>query len=886
MFKVVIFFLLPIISFAQLKDLKGVVISNSDIVLESANIIAKPLQNKSSIKFAITDNKGRYHLMLDHNIDYEIIVSYIGFIDKVLILKADSDITNYKFTLEPNGEKLKEIIIKHEYKAIEIKKDTLTYNVKSFANGNERKMKEILEKLPGVEVDKDGGVTVQGKKVTQMLIEGKSFFGGGSKLAVENIPADALEKIEVIDNFNEVGFLKKVSDNEDLAINVKLKEDKKKFIFGDIEGGTGIGIDESNLIHAGLFYYAPKLNVSFIGDINNIGRSTFTTADFRRFTSGSTNYISRRKTANNLYSLTKNNSDVVENKSQFEALNISYDLSPKFNITVFSIFSKIRNKTKNIIQNEYLENQTQTFEDKKEEGYNLSKQNLTNLKLQYTPNSNQKLIYNTQFQSAGNDSNSTVNSVVNDSSNVFSEINQENIKSFKQYLDWHKSFNLNHIQTLVFNQSYEDDKPKNKWLTDQPFFNVLIPLQEDQDYIVEQLKRLKTNTIDAVFKHYWIINSHNHFYINFGNTFENSYFETSEKQLLSNNLINDFSDADFNNKTKYLYNDIYTGLEYKFKIGKWTNKPSLYHHWYSVQTNQLSGNYGFSRKMFQPQWNSEFEFNDSEKLVFNYKLEANFPEVQSISNGYTLQKYNLVYKGNELLKNGKFHSISLFYNKMNVYKGLFWNAFFNYTKRTEIIRNQVVIEGINQYNSPVLSRDPENSILFNGSISKKIYRFELRLNTNLNWLSYYQTLNNEKTLNNRNNQIIALTFKTIYKNWPNFSLGYEKGYSHFSGLTSSTYESDALKSNLEAVVFKSWIYKIDYNNLRNTNSNKQSDFYEITNTSLRYQKNNNPFGFELICNNLFNVQRKNSFMFSDYVISQQSIYIMPRVLMFSINYKI
>ena len=881
-----LFFLLPIISFAQLKDLKGVVTSNSDIVLESANVIAKPLRNKATIKFAITDNKGRYHLILDNNTDYEIVVSYIGFIDKILILKSDSNIATYKFTLEPNGEKLKEIVIKHEYKAIEIKKDTLTYNVKSFANGNERKMKEILEKLPGVEVDKDGVITVQGKKVTQMLVEGKSFFGGGSKLAVENIPAAALEKIEVIDHFNEVGFLKKVSDSEDLAINVKLKEDKKKFIFGDIEGGLGIGIDKSNLLHAGLFYYAPKLNVSFIGDVNNIGRSTFTSADFRRFTNGSSNYISKRKPANDLYSLTKNNSDVVENKSQFEAVNISYDFSPKFNVTMFSIFSKIWSNTKNIIQNEYLENQTQTFENKTEERYNSTDQNLTNLKLQYVPNSNQKWLYNAQFQSAGNDSKSIINSVVNSDSSIFSEINQGNTKSFKQYLEWHKNINSHHIQTVALNHFYEDNCPKNQWLTDQPFFNGLIPIQEDQDYILQQLKRLKTNTIDTAFKHYWIINNHNHFYINFGNTFEDSYFETSEKQLLSNNLINDFSKADFNNKTKYLYNDIYTGLEYKFKIGKWTNKAGVYHHWYSVQTNQLSGNYGFSRKMFQPQWTSEFEFHDSEKLVFNYKLEANLPDVQSISNGYTLQKYNLVYKGNELLENGKFHSINLFYNKMNVYRGLFWNGFFNYTKRTETIRNKVIIDGINQYNSPVLSTDPENTILFNGSIGKKIYRFELRLNANLNWLSYYQTLNNEKTLNDRNNQIFALTFKTIYKNWPNFTFGYEKGYSHFSGLTSSSYESDAFKSNLEIVFFKSWIYKVDYENLRNSNSNQQSDFYEITNTSLRYQKKNSPFGFELICNNLFNIQRKSSYMFSDYIISQQFIYIMPRVLLFSINYKL
>ena len=75
------------------------------------------------------------------------------------------------------------------------------------------------------------------------MVEGKSFFGGGSKLAVENIPADALDKIEVIDHFNKVGFLKEVSDSDELAMNVKLKEEKKKFVFGDVEAGAEVAND-------------------------------------------------------------------------------------------------------------------------------------------------------------------------------------------------------------------------------------------------------------------------------------------------------------------------------------------------------------------------------------------------------------------------------------------------------------------------------------------------------------------------------------------------------------------------------------------------------------------------------------------------------------------
>lgn len=887
MFKNVFFLLFSVFAIGQSHyTLTGVVSSNSGFNLESANVIAKPLQDKGNIKFAITDNKGRYRLELDNGIDYEINVSYIGFIDKSLEVKFINGNLSHDFVLQPSGENLREIVIKHEYKAIEIKKDTLTFNVKSFANGNERKMKEILEKLPGVEVDKNGTVTVQGKQVTQMLVEGKSFFGGGSKLAVENIPADAIDKIEVIDHFNEVGFMKKVSDSDQLAMNVKLKEDKKKFIFGDIEVGFGIGIDQSNLLHSGLFYYASKLNVSFIGDVNNIGKSTFTYSDLRRFTGGSSSYLLKRKTSNNLYPLTKDNTDVTGNKSQFNAINLSYNFSPKLTISGFSIFSKVISDIKNSVQNEYLENASQTYENKVENNHNNSVLNSTNFKIDYTPDKNQKIFYNSQFQSSTNDLKGVMNSFTNADSNMFRTINDADNISFKQYLEWHKNYSLAHTTTFAVSQSYENNSLGNLWSANKPFLVGFIPLQEDIEYKINQLKKLKTNIADAVLKHYWIINNRNHLYTNLGNNFEHSDFETAEMQLLTDNTINDFDTAGFGNRTKYQFNDLYIGLEYKFKIGKWTNKAGFYYHWYTLKSNQIDGDYEFSKQLFQPQWNSDFEFNQSEKLSFNYKLEANFPEVNQVSNRYTLQKYNLVYKGNAILQNGRYHSFNLLYTKMNIYKGVFWNGYLNFTKRTEIIRNQVGVEGINQFNTPVLTNDPETNLVFNGSFMKKIYRFELKLNANLNWLNYYQKLNNTVTLNDRNNQNLALIIKTNYKEWPNLNIGYEKGFSHFSGLTKTKYESDAITGNLEFAFFKFWTYKLDYQNLKNINSNNQSDYYEVTNTSLRYQRKNNPFGFEVICNNVFDVRRKNSFIFSDYIISQQFTYILPRILMFSINYKL
>ncbi|MEC5164396.1 hypothetical protein RCH18_000112 [Flavobacterium sp. PL11] len=888
MFKILFFFLITTLSYSQSRIITGVVSDDLNKPLESANVIAKPLQEKANLKFAIADNKGRYRLELDADVKYEITVSYIGFVEEVIIMKPEDTSTSHNFKLKPTGEQLKEIVIKHEFKSIVIKKDTMTFDVKSFANGNERKMKEILEKLPGVEVDKKGNVTVQGKKVTKMLVEGKSFFGGGSKLAVENIPADAMDKIEVIDNFNEVGFMKQVSDSDELAMNVKLKANKKKFVFGDVEAGAEVGNADNGfyLAHTALFYYAPKTNLSFIGDANNIGRSTFTFDDLMRFGGGMSTFLSGRKSFTNLYSFANDNTDLVTNQSQFAALNFSHETSSKLTISGFSIFSKVFTTTKTESKNEYLQNSAIAFENKLQNGENRSVLGIGNVKLDYSPSNKEKWYYNAQYQSSTNDLSSTVNSITAANSTVFETISKADNVSVKQYLEWHKSYNEQHTTTFVINQAYDNNTPKNQWFTDKPFFVGLIPLQNDVSYTINQIKKVRINSIDALFKHYWIINNFNHLYTNVGNNLGTSSFVTAEKQILTNGTSNDFASAGFGNDVKYQLNDAYAGVEYKFRIGKWTNKPGLYLHFYKLKTDQNSKEQHVSKTLLQPQWNSEYEFNKSETLNFTYKLENNFPEVSQLATNYTLQNYNLVYKGNSILENEQFHTANLRYSKMNMYRGITWNAMANFNKKVKSIRNEIQLDGIDQFNTPILSDNPETTYGLNGSFSKRIYRFNLKLNTRLNWFNYSQTINAIVSTNDRNSQNLGLVFKTAYRKWPDFSIGYNKGFSQLSGLTKSNYKTDAINADANVNFFKSWIFKLEYENLKNTNNANQSNFYDIANASLRYQKKNSPFGFELTANNLFDNKLKNDYSFSDYLISERTTYVLPRVFLFSVSYKL
>ena len=883
--KLILLLFLPILSYSQ--TLIGTVKDSLGKPLQNANVIAKPLVEKQGLKFAIADHLGRYKLELEKDVPYEVKVSYIGFKEEILNLPANFTLKEHHFKLKETGQQLKEITINYEYKPVIVKKDTLIYDVKAFANGNERKLKEQLEKLPGVEVDKNGGVTVQGKRVTKFLVENKSFFGGVTKLGVENIPADAVDKVEVIDNFNEVGFLKQVSDSDDLAMNIKLKEDKKKFIFGDVEAGAGVANDNGFYLgHAALFYYAQKTNISFIGNSNNIGKSTFSFEDLMRFQGGVSSFISGRKQLTNLYSFATDNTDVIENNSNFGAFNFRQEINKKLDFEGFGIFSKLFSSSLTESKMEYLQNTTATFEERINKGKNKSILGIGNIKLNYTPNNKEKWFYNGQFQSSANDMVSVLHSNLNGEQSTFETFNAADNIQIKQFLEWHKQLNLKHTTTLVINQSYDNQKPINTWLTDTEFLTGLIPLENDVFYNIQQVKKVKNHVVDALFKHYWIINNFNHLYTNIGNNLGTTKLQITEKQYLTDGTINDFANDGFGNDMNYLLNDLYLGLEYKFKIGKWVNKPAIYAHYFHLKTQQIIADYSLNNTFLQPSWLSEYEFNQSENLKLNYSLVNEFPEANRLLERYTLQSYNSVFRGNALLRNERFHNTTLNYTKTSMYRGLMVFANASFTKKVRTIRNEIGLDGINQFTTPTITDNPETTYRFSGNIEKKIHKFRLGFNANLSWFNYIQTVNNQTITNDRNNQSVGIRLRTANKKWPSASVSYNKTYSQFSGLTNSKLTSDRLGFDFDVDFWKHFNFKTDYEVTFNKNSNNIATDFRIANAYLSYQKKNNPFRFELSAQNYLNNGTKINNSFSDYMISSSTTYTLPRIVMLTISYKL
>ncbi len=212
--------------FAQTKELKGKVVDPNNNPLEGANIIALPKNNASSPQFTITDSHGVFTLRLLDSL-YELKISYLGFDTKTLVFKNKEE-NNLTIVLERQTADLDEVILNYTPEPIQVKQDSIIFNIKDFIDGSERKLDDILKNLPGVEYQ-NGKLTINGKDVTQALVEGDKFFSGNTALAAENIPANVVNKIEFIDDYSAVGFLKGVSNSDKIIMNIKLKDPIKAF---------------------------------------------------------------------------------------------------------------------------------------------------------------------------------------------------------------------------------------------------------------------------------------------------------------------------------------------------------------------------------------------------------------------------------------------------------------------------------------------------------------------------------------------------------------------------------------------------------------------------------------------------------------------------------
>ena len=269
----IFFFSFPAIAQKQLK-VKGIIKTNEGKNLSGASVLLFYPGKKDTLK-TVSNEKGAFSFSNIAAAKISLTITYIGykkFINNYDYSNQTGEQNIWDIVMSPGDYILETVTV--EAAKIQIKEDTVSYKIDSTMYRKNDNVEEVLKKLPGIEVDKAGKVTAQGKEVTKVKVNGKEFFGGDVTTATRELNADMVDKIQVIDDYGDQSAFTGVRDGDaGKTLNIQLKKDKNKGYFGSVT--TGAGTEGRYLGSLSLNIFNNNRQVSVIGNINNTNASTF-----------------------------------------------------------------------------------------------------------------------------------------------------------------------------------------------------------------------------------------------------------------------------------------------------------------------------------------------------------------------------------------------------------------------------------------------------------------------------------------------------------------------------------------------------------------------------------------------------------------------------------
>ncbi|OYQ46786.1 hypothetical protein CHU92_01325 [Flavobacterium cyanobacteriorum] len=768
------FFFTTFISYSQ--TITGIFTDINNIKIETATLLFYDGGFDENVKeFAIIKN-GAFAVTLKKEYT-SLFIKMIanGFQYETIIIENPEKSKEYKhdFILKPNDvTQLEEVTITAKIKPFIVKKDTVSYNVDSYKDGSERKIGDIIKKLPGIDVNEESGeIKYKGRPIETVTLDGDNLFDSNYSIATKNISVDMVKAIEAIENYSENPLLKGIEQGGKVSLNLKLEQGKIDFS-GDLETSAGL-FDNGNFAggFGGNLMAIKKTYKSFANVIqNNIGvnNSPF---DYQGFTLNVEQIKEQEYFSQKIISETGFSNVLDESKSNINnQLFINYNSIFKINerikirVNIYHLNDKI--STKYFTENQYAIN-SENFSTS-DNSNNLKKPILYrgDLDIKYNTSNTSLLEYNVRFR---NEEIKTTSSLIQNGSDSFlTNLNSNDLNLIQDML-WTKKLRGNKALQLSMFHSYNN-------------------ISQDLDIKTPASSIIDTTTQISNFKKNYFTTQatllaakkRDKYTLLIGYNFNSNPFASElSQQLESSNSISTISLNDFN----YYQNSIYQSGIYNLNRGKWQLTPS---YTATLLTQKIKQNHTIESSdfIFSPTFKIRYSINshsflngmisydekaNSERYFFQNKVlidtRTTIQNIQSLS----LQQnssYSLSYYLNDLYKQFQL-STKLSYR----------NSKGNYFSNAEITDNTIQIE----YFYLPQSNDDLN---FNFQISKylNIIESNVKFNSNISQSRYKNIVNNSELRNNKStfirNQLLWNTGFNGPLNFENdFSWSYSKSES-------------------------------------------------------------------------------------------------------------
>jgi hypothetical protein len=266
--------LLTLSSFSQqLRTIKGAITDTAGIPLNDVNI--KIVSGKDSLSTTTSNGSFRFANTTFSNFTlHASIIGYKTYINPYSVnggSNATFDIGTIRLQIQDN--RLADVVVVAS-NPITVKEDTIEYKANAFKVREGAPVEDVIKKLPGVTVDKDGNVTAQGKQVARVRVNGKDYFGGDVQTATQNLPADIIENIQIIDDYGDRANITGVKDGDpEKVLNINIQKGKSKGNFGNAT--AGVGTQDRYVGQIAANHFNEDQQISMLGAINNTNANLF-----------------------------------------------------------------------------------------------------------------------------------------------------------------------------------------------------------------------------------------------------------------------------------------------------------------------------------------------------------------------------------------------------------------------------------------------------------------------------------------------------------------------------------------------------------------------------------------------------------------------------------
>jgi hypothetical protein len=666
------------------------------------------LQKKDSalISFGMSDDAGRFTFTNLPPGDYRLLITHVAYhnTNKVFtISETDKNPDLGNIVMNDKTKVLDEVIVSSEAPPVTLIGDTVQYNAGSFKTQPNASVEQLLKRLPGVQVDKNGDVTAQGQKVNRILVDGKEFFGNDPKMATKNLPADAIDKVQVYDRQSDQSQLTGFDDgNSEKTINLKLKKDKKRGAFGKIMGAGGTEDRFEGRFNINSFKGARQM--SAIGMANNTNAEGFSPMDMMNFTGelgrlmrGGGGVISMSSDDPAAASLPGMNNRGVRT-IWGGGLNYNNIIGTKAELTSNYFYNHYNPKTLSEIQRQYILPDSSYFYNQNSLTDNINNTHRLNLSLDYVIDSFHSLKISPsigyqrtnnrstrQYEQSGLDGRIS-NKGGSMSGTLGTAYNLRNDLLFrKKFRRAGRTFSLS-LQNSYNNSESEGSLESVNQFYDKTGF---LYRTDSINQRIQNNSDLNGYTARAVYTEPVFRRSLLEFSVGKGYTKSNSEKITYDYDKSSGKYdeLNDSLTNDFRNTYGYINGGLRLRTQrkkYNYAIGVSLQKAELDGKIISGIKDSLISK-SFTNLL--PTARFQYNFTRFKSLTLNYRSSTNQPTVSQLQPVPDISDRLNIRNGNPNLKQEYIHNLQINYNGLNPYKNKNLFAFFNLSRTENKIVN-------------------------------------------------------------------------------------------------------------------------------------------------------------------------------------------------------